>query len=374
MNLMLRGFTVGITADRRWDEQAAFFERRGASVMHGPAIRTLPLGADERLRATTDAIIGDPPDVLVANTGLGIRSWFGAAETWGLGEALTAALSGARIYARGPKASGAVHAVGLEVTTRAPSERLREAVDLVLADLAPGETVVMQSDGGGPSPESARVAAAGARVIDVPIYEWTLPADPQPAVRLAEAIIAGRVHAVTFTSAAAIRNWLAIASDHHLDAPLRRALTDGRLVVGCVGPVCAEAAVAHGLDSPYVVVPVTNRIGPLVRAVSQRLAQRVIRLELDGANIVITGTAGTINDAPFTMTDTEARLLTQLAAQPNVVRTKSDLLGAVWGDQHADPHLVEVAIARLRRRLGPHGRAIASVHRRGYALRTRAVS
>jgi uroporphyrinogen-III synthase len=39
----LTGFTVGVTADRRWNEQAALFERRGATVLHGPTIRTLPL-------------------------------------------------------------------------------------------------------------------------------------------------------------------------------------------------------------------------------------------------------------------------------------------------------------------------------------------
>src|SRR5438876_272385 len=137
MNSMLRGFTVGITADRRWDEQAALFERRGAAVMHGPAIRTLPLSSGEQLRRATDALVRDPPAALVANTGLGIRSWFSAAEEWGLGDDLKRALSSARIYVRGPKASGAIHAVGLEATARAGSERLREAVDLVLADLEP---------------------------------------------------------------------------------------------------------------------------------------------------------------------------------------------------------------------------------------------
>jgi DNA-binding response OmpR family regulator len=42
----------------------------------------------------------------------------------------------------------------------------------------------------------------------------------------------------------------------------------------------------------------------------------------------------------------------------------------VWRDETNDPHLVEVTVARLRRRLGPHGVAVASVHRRGYTLRT----
>src|SRR3546814_14227938 len=44
----LDGFTVGITADRRADEQAALFERRGASVVLGRSIRTLPIGDEDR--------------------------------------------------------------------------------------------------------------------------------------------------------------------------------------------------------------------------------------------------------------------------------------------------------------------------------------
>ena len=117
-------------------------------------------------------------------------------------------------------------------------------------------------------------------------------------------------------------------------------------------------------------VPAKFRIGPLVRAVSERLADRIVRVALNGATLAIAGTAGTIDDQPFTMTDTEARLLAQLATRPDVVHSKTDLLAAVWDDQTADPHLVEVAVGRLRRRLGPHRAAIASVHRRGYMLRT----
>src|SRR5205823_3246443 len=82
---MLHGFSIGITADRRWEEQAALFERRGAAVVHGPAIRTQPLGSDARLQAATASLIARPPDVVIANTGLGIRSWLGAAESWGRG-------------------------------------------------------------------------------------------------------------------------------------------------------------------------------------------------------------------------------------------------------------------------------------------------
>ena len=47
----LDGFVIGVTADRRWEEQAELLERRGARVVHGPTIRTIALVADE---ATND--------------------------------------------------------------------------------------------------------------------------------------------------------------------------------------------------------------------------------------------------------------------------------------------------------------------------------
>lgn len=366
---VLRGFTVGITADRRADEQAALFERRGASILHGPAIRTLPLGAEGPLRAATEAVIARPPDVVIANTGLGIRSWLGAADSWDLGGSLNVALRSARIYARGPKASGAVHQAGLPVVARAETERLREVVDLVLAEMAPGQRVVLQVDGSGKSEEEERLRRAGAEVVAVPVYLWKLPEDPRPTLRLAEAVIAGRVHAVTFTAGPAVRNWLAIAADAGIDEDLRRALVGGRVVVGCVGPVCADAARSVGIGSEHLVLPAAWRLGPLVRAVADRLVERAITVPLGGAELVVTGTLATVAGEAVSLTDTEARLLAALAERPNIVFTKEHLLRTVWGNETEDPHAVEVGIARLRRRLGVHGRAVISVHRRGYTLR-----
>ncbi len=367
---MLHGFTIGITADRRFDEQASLFERRGAAVQHGPTIRTIPLGSDTNLHAATDAVIAGRPAALIANTGVGIRSWFSAAETWGVGDDLTAALAETRIYARGPKASGAVHAYGLEVTAKGVTERLTEVVNLAIADLAAGDLVAVQLDGSGMSDEVGRLRDAGLAVIEIPVYEWKMPDDVRPAIRLAEGVISGRVHAVTFTAGPAIRNWMAIAAEHGIEDDLRAALNDERTVVGCVGPVCAEAALAAGIVEEQLVVPETWRLGPLVRSVADRLVTRAVTIEVGGKPLVITGNVVTIDDNAVAFTDTEARVLSMLAARPNVVHAKADLLRNVWRDESADPHVVEVAVARLRRRLGAQGSSIASVHRRGYVLRT----
>ena len=366
---MLLGYTVGITADRRCDEQAGLFERRGATVQHGPSIRTLPLGCDQRLRAATDAVIARRPTVLIANTGLGIRSWFTAAETWGVAEPLVDALRLARIYARGPKASGAVQLHGLDVEERAPTERLCDAVDLAMTALRPGDVAALQLDGSGTSEEANRLRAAGVDVIELPVYEWTMPADVSPALRLVEDVIAGRIQGVTFTAGPAIRNLMDIAAERDLDVALRRALTNGTTVVGCVGPVCADVATQHGLASPELVVPRTWRLGPLVRAVAERLAARTLTVDLRGSTMTIAGNHVTVDDESVVLTDTEARVLTMLASEPNHVYAKSDLLRQVWRDEDADPHVVEAVVNRLRRRLGPSGRSIDMVYRRGYTLR-----
>lgn len=367
--LELAGFTVGITADRRWTEQAALFERRGAKVLHAPAIKTLPLGAEAPLRRATDEVVANPPAILIASTGVGIRSWFADAQARGVGQGLAAALARARIYARGPKAAGAVHAAGLEVVARARTERMSEVVEMVTGDLRPGERVAVQLDGSGGSAHVEQLRQAGAEVLAVPVYRWTAPDDPGPAQRLAEAVLSGRVQAVTFTAAPAVGNWMAIARQSGTEGELRRALTDGRAVLGCVGPTCVEAAGAEGLESPHLVQPDIYRLGPLVRAVTQRLVARRVTVRLGEALMTIGGNAVFVDGKCLSLTGTEARLLATLASKPNSVHTKEELLGAVWAGSSTDPHTVEVGIARLRRRLGPHGLALRSVRRRGYTLR-----
>lgn len=85
--------------------------------------------------------------------------------------------------------------------------------------------------------------------------------------------------------------------------------------------------------------------------------------------MTIGGTAVFLAGDCLCLTDTEARLLATMAARPDAVHSKERLLRAVWAGSGADTHVVETAIAPLRKRLGPYGPMIRSVHRRGYTLR-----
>jgi len=143
----LEGFVVGVTADRRWEEQAELLTRRGASVVHCPTITTLYLASDDDLRRATLALVETPPDYLVVTTGIGIRAWLETALAWGVGDALVDALSGTRIVARGPKAAAAVQAGGLDVWERSATEQMDNVLALLLAEPLAGKRVAIQEYG-----------------------------------------------------------------------------------------------------------------------------------------------------------------------------------------------------------------------------------
>src|SRR3982074_2314111 len=134
----LAGFTIGVTAARRSEELITLLERRGAAVVHAPAIRIIPLVDDVELRRVTTLLIERPPDVVVVTTGIGFRGWIEAAHGWDVADELTAALASTRILARGPKARGAVRQAGLCEEWSPESEASPEVLERLLANGAAG--------------------------------------------------------------------------------------------------------------------------------------------------------------------------------------------------------------------------------------------
>ena len=69
------------------------------------------------------------------------------------------------------------------------------------------------------------------------------------------------------------------------------------------------------------------------------------------------------------LTDTERKILSELARSPGRVVSKTHLLTAIWGYEGYDENIVEVHISSLRRRLEALGpRVIHTVRGRGYKL------
>ena len=152
-----------------------------------------------------------------------MRTWLAAAESWGMRQALVAALSQARVANRGAKAASANTAAGLTEWWRAPQERLDELVGRVSREPLAGRRVVLQVHGVAAPDAVARLADAGAEVIEVDAYRLSLPADPAPAEEIIRAACAGQLAAVTFVMAPAVHNLFLMARQIGLRSELRGA-------------------------------------------------------------------------------------------------------------------------------------------------------
>ncbi|MFE0604462.1 uroporphyrinogen-III synthase [Streptomyces sp. NPDC058892] len=358
----LAGFTVGVTAARRADELIALLRRRGASVLHAPALRIVPLADDSELLAATKELIGCPPDVVVATTAIGFRGWVEAADGWGVGERLLETLRSAGLLARGPKVKGAIRAAGLVEEWSPDSESLAEVLDRLLSAGVAGRRIALQLHGE-PLPGFVEaLRAGGAEVVVVPVYRWMPPEELAPLDRLLDAIVGGAVDAVSFTSAPAAASLLSRAGERGMREAVLDALRGGPLSA-CVGPVTALPLQALGVDT---VQPERFRLGPLVQLLCQELPGRARVLPVAGHRMEIRGHAVLLDAELRPVPPAGMALLRALARRPGWVVGRAELLRALPGAGR-DEHAVETAMARLRAALGVPN-LIQTVVKRGYRL------
>jgi uroporphyrinogen-III synthase len=259
--------------------------------------------------------------------------------------------------------------MGLTLTGSSPNEQLDDLPALLAAGGSiEGARIVFQRHGVASPSVLAALRAMGAVVEDLGVYDWTLPEDLRPAVRLVELLAARRLHGVTFTSGPAARNLFAMAEDLGLAVEVVDALNHF-VVAACVGPVCASAVLDAGIHR--VVVPEHHRLGALVRAMARALAATEHTLRIGTSTVVVRGTVVERDGERFVLADREAAVLRVLARTPGRVVSKDTLLREVWGPTAGDLHVVHVTVARLRRRLGDLGDRVGVVPRRGYLLDAR---
>ncbi|OJF16001.1 uroporphyrinogen-III synthase [Couchioplanes caeruleus] len=356
----LAGFTVAVTAERRRDELAALLERRGARVVVAPVITIVPLRDDRALQAATEVCVGLAPDIVVATTGIGFRGWLEAAEGWGMGDTLRAALGRARMIARGAKPCGAIRAAGLTEDWSAATESSEEILQWLLAQGVSGRRIAVQLHGGPQAEFTGALRSAGATVVEIPVYRWTLPPDVAPVHRLVARLTAGQLDAVTFTSAPAVQALLETAGDAAAEVLDR---FRGATMAACVGPVTAASLVDQGVP---VVTPHRSRLGALVKVVTDELPRRAPRLRVAGDELEIRGHAVLVGGQLRTLAPAAMAILGALATRPGVVVARERLAEAL--PRGTDAHAVDVAIARLRTALGGGGH-IETVVKRGYRLR-----
>ena len=366
----LTGYRVAVTSANRADELCALLRRHGATVCSAPAITMVALPDDDELHRHTEALIARPPDILVATTGIGFRGWVAAADGWGLADQLLAALSMARIVARGPKATGALRATNLHEEWSPKSESSRDVLRYLLASGVAGRRIAVQQHGAtedwDPFPEFLdELRSAGADVVPIRVYRWR-PAPPGGEFdQLITQVAQRQFDAVSFTSAPAAAATLLRARELDIEAQLIDALCSDVHAM-CVGPVTAQPLMRLGIPTSS---PERMRLGALARHIVEELPPRRSRtVKAAGHVIEIRGTCVVVDGAVKSLSRSGMATLRALARRPGAVVTRGDLLRVLPGNGN-DTHAVDTAVLRLRTALGDKN-IVATVVKRGYRLAT----
>lgn len=361
----LRGYRIGITAARKVEEQVALLERRGASVEWAPALSVEPNRInDADLRAQTEKVLSEPVDMFVATTGIGVKSWFAAADEWGLLEPLLESLGRAEILARGPKSVGALRRNGLRELWSPQSECFEDVLAHLRGRDLTGKRIVVQEHGQSLSMVAHALRRQGAVVEAVTVYRVESAADPFPMFRMVDLIAERKLDAVTFTSAPAVASLMDTAG-----AVGRReevvAAFQADVIATCVGPVTAAAFEMWGVPT---IQPDRSRLAAMVKLLETELPSRREGTALDvmGHLLLLHGDVVLLDGVEVRLSPAPLAVLHALAINPGHVVSRRELLQCLPTGQASSEHAVEMAVARLRAAIGT--RLIQTVVKRGYRL------
>lgn len=358
----LAGFRIGVTSDRRSGDLIDALERRGASVFHAPALKIAPIAEDVELLADTEAIVAARPDLFVITTAYGMRRWFEAADAAGLGDDLLEVLGAGRIHVRGPKARGAVRAAGLDDVGISSDETTATLVDQLLREDLTGLTVGVQLHAYADADQLGRLRAAGATVLTVTPYRWIKPEGSERLPRLIDAVCAGQLDCVTFTSAPAVDALFSTAAEQGLEQRVVERFRRG-VLAAAVGPVTAQPLLDAGIEP---IVPERFRMGALIRLVCDHLAEHhVEHLDTTVGHVEVRGRSVRVDEVSVDLAPAQLVLFKALLSARGAVLSRDVLTGllASTGAGHA----LDMNVNRLRKSL-PDPHLVETVVKRGYRL------
>lgn len=261
--------TVAILESRLGEQLADLIGKRGGKPFRAPALAEIPDIDPDYIAKLVRDLEAHPPKAAIFQTGVGTHALFRATDALGLTATFLALLASAVVVVRGPKPTAALRSRNVRIDLSAAEPYTTAEVLDVLRDVRiEGERIIVQRYGASNPELDQALTARGARVVEVPVYRWSLPADTQPLVDLIDALALGKIHAVTFTSASQVHNLFALAEQLGRSDPLRADLN--RVLIASIGPVCTAALKQHGVA--VGLEPRPPKLGPLMAALDRALS------------------------------------------------------------------------------------------------------
>ena len=271
MGFDMAGAKVVLLEARMNSELANLVRRQGGEPVSVPAVREITADCGPEVAALIDRLAGGQLDLIVFQTGVGVQTLLNEAEQLRRKEELIEALGRTTIVARGPKPTAVLSRNGLKpkVVVKEPfttAELLEALQPLALA----GRRIAVLHYGERNTALIEALAAGGAILQELCLYQWQLPEDLTPLRTLIDRIINREYTAIAFTSQIQARHLFQLASETGREAELRASLND--LIVASIGPTCTSVLQSLGIEPR--VEPAHPKMGPMVLALADYLERK----------------------------------------------------------------------------------------------------
>jgi uroporphyrinogen-III synthase len=268
------GLRVLSLESRRGAEMAKLIANQGGEAMVAPSMREIPLESNTEAVEFGRKLFAGKFDMVIFLTGVGTRALAKVVETIHPLDQYLAELRKIAVVARGPKPVAVLKEWNVPIALTAPEpntwrELLRALDENAAAFPLKGRRVVVQEYGVPNTELIAGLAARGAQVTSVPVYEWALPADTGPLRSAISAIVRNEIDVILFTTATQADHLLQIAAELKQEDALRRALP--RMLVASIGPTTSERLREFGIAPDME--PAHPKMGYLVSEAAQRSAE-----------------------------------------------------------------------------------------------------
>lgn len=264
------GLTVAAFESRLSDAMRDLITRHGGTPLIAPALREVPLEENHEALAFAERLFAGQVDLLVCLTGVGTRTLTAAIRTRYPQEQFRDALNTITVVARGPKPVKALTELGVQGFLTVPEPNTwRELLALIGAKIPiQGKQVAVQEYGISNEELLKGLRDRGAKVTQVPVYQWALPDDTGPLKQAIHTIADGGADVALFTNATQVEHLRRIASEEQLAEPLARAFK--RMMVASVGPIASETLKRHSY--PVDFEPSRPKMGILVAEAASNAA------------------------------------------------------------------------------------------------------
>jgi uroporphyrinogen-III synthase len=261
-----KGEKVLALESRRAAEIRELISRQGGEAFVAPSMREIPLPDYREAFAFAERLFAREFDMVVLLTGVGTRQLARVlAERYPEG-ALAEGLKQVTVAARGPKPVAALREMGVTPAIVAPEPNTWRELLAVTEGHAARRIVVQEY--GRPNPELiAALAARGAQVTPLRVYQWDLPEDVEPLRAAARQLAAGRFDVALFTTAIQMSHLARVARELGIEDAALAGLRKCR--VCSIGPTTTEALEEFGIHP--TMEPSHPKMGFLVKEAADSL-------------------------------------------------------------------------------------------------------